>query len=333
MAHSEPHTHPLPEKPPHLPGPNGHAHAHEHSHHHHGHHHHHGATGNLQVAFFLNLGFTILEIFGGIFTNSVAILTDALHDLGDSLALGLAWYLEKYSEKGRDQKFNYGYARFSVLGAFINSIVLVVGSIFIMYETIPRLIAPEPTHAPGMVAIAVVGVLANGLAAFRLSRGHSLNERAVMLHLLEDVLGWVAILIGSVVMLFVDVPILDPILSLAIMAFILFNVFRNLRAILPIFLQGRPPSIDGKALEVDLCALERVCDVHDLHLWSLDGAYNIASLHLVLAEGTTLPEAEVVKRQARHVLQHFQIKHATIEIEAEGTNCAGHTSGNQLPQK
>jgi cobalt-zinc-cadmium efflux system protein len=251
----------------------------------------------------------------------VAILTDALHDLGDSLSLGLSWFLEKYSAKGRDKKFSYGYARFSVLGAFINSLILVVGSLLLLFETIPRLVEPEPTDAGGMILFSLVGIVANGAAVLRLRKGNTLNERVVMIHLMEDVLGWSAILLGSIVMLFVDVPILDPILSLAIMAFVLFNVFRSLRASFRIFLQATPQSVDMEEVEARLRKLDRVCDVHDLHLWTLDGEYNIASLHLVLSKGTTLEDAEVVKDQARHLMEDFHIEHATIEVEAEGADC------------
>lgn len=303
------------------PSPGGHNHGAS-GHHHHGHSHgHHGAVKNIKIAFFLNFGFTILEIFGGLYTNSVAILTDALHDLGDSLSLGLSWFLEKYSAKERDKSYSYGYARFSVLGAFINSSILVVGSVLIMFETIPRLMSPEETNAPGMVFFAVVGILANGAAVLRLKKGTTLNERVVAIHLLEDVLGWTAILIGSIVMLFVDVPILDPIMSLAILGFVLFNVFRSLRASLRIFLQGTPQTVNLPQVRTDLLQIEGVLDVHDLHLWTLDGEFNVASLHLTIPAGADLTFAQSIKKEARHILRHAHIEHATIEVEPEGADC------------
>jgi cobalt-zinc-cadmium efflux system protein len=326
MAHP-PHTgHHSHTGKPHTHGSHDHAHhdhshSHDHSHHHHHHGHHHGATKNLKVAFFLNIGFAILEIIGGLLTNSMAILSDALHDLGDSLSLGLAWYLEKVSSRDTDRAYSYGYARFSVLGAFINSVILIVGCIFILQNAIPRLLHPEPSDAKGMIVFALIGIAVNGAAVLRLRKGSTLNERVVAIHLLEDVLGWVAILIGSVVMLFAHVPILDPILSVAIMGWVLFNVFRNLGKTLRIFLQGTPKQLEKAAIETEIAALEGVEGIHDLHVWTLDGQYNVATLHVVVKIPMTLEETEAVKRRVRHALQHLGIEHATIEIEAEGIEC------------
>ncbi len=298
-----------------------HPQAQHHGHHHHGGGHHHGAVGNLKVAFFLNLGFTILEIFGGIFTNSMAILSDALHDFGDSIALGLAWYLEGVAGKESDRAYSYGYRRFSVLGAFINSVVLIVGAVFILRNTIPRLLHPEASDAKGMIVFALIGIAVNGAAVLRLQKGTTLNERVVALHLLEDVLGWVAILVGSIVMLFADVPILDPILSLGIMAYVLINVFRNLGKSFRIFLQGTPAQLVPAEIESKIRALEGVEDVHDLHLWTLDGEYNVATLHVVVAGPMGLEGTEVVKKRVRSRLKELEIKHATIEIEGVDTDC------------
>jgi cobalt-zinc-cadmium efflux system protein len=316
------------------------SHDHSHAHHHGLHHHHgqHGAIGNIKLAFFLNLGFAILEVFGGLFTNSMAILSDALHDFGDSLTLGMAWYLERVAAKQSDRAYSYGYARFSVLGAFITSVVLIVGAIFVMQNTIPRLMHPEESNAEGMLVFSLLGIAVNGIAALRLQKGKTLNERVVALHLLEDVLGWVAILIGSIVMLFADVPILDPILSVGIMVYVMFNVFRNLGTSFRIFLQGTPTQLSPDAIEQALTQLEGVASVHDLHLWTLDGQYNVATLHVVVSGPMDLTEMEVVKKRVRHSLQHAGIEHATIEIEAEGIDCelgdcADHTHLGKTPGK
>jgi cobalt-zinc-cadmium efflux system protein len=305
----------------HAHGHHSHAgHPHDHGGHHH-HHGHHGAIGNLKVAFFLNIGFAILEIIGGFLTNSMAILSDALHDLGDSLSLGLAWYLEKVSARDTDRSYSYGYARFSVLGAFINSVILIVGCIFILLNAIPRLIHPEASDAKGMIVFALIGIAVNGAAVLRLRKGSTLNERVVAIHLLEDVLGWVAILIGSIVMLFVDVPILDPILSVAIMVWVLVNVFRNLGKSLRIFLQGTPKQLETETIQAEIAALEGVEGIHDLHVWTLDGQYNVATLHVVVKGPMTMEETEAVKRRVRHQLLHLGIEHATIEIEDVGIEC------------
>ncbi|MDW3191079.1 MAG: cation diffusion facilitator family transporter [Cytophagales bacterium] len=287
----------------------------------HHHHHHHHETGNLKVAFFLNLGFTIIEIIGGLMTNSLAILSDALHDLGDSLSLGLSWYFQELSNKGSTRKFSYGFARFSILGAIINSIVLVVGSIFILIKAIPELWGPEPVNAQGMMLLSILGILVNGAAVLRLKNGDSMNERVVSLHLLEDVLGWTAVLIGSIVMIFVDALWIDPFLSILISAYILFNVYRNLKESLVIVLQGAPQDISIENIHKRLGEISEVCDVHDCHVWSMDGEYHILTVHLQIKEDYRLSELQPLKKQIQEKLAHESIDHVTVEFENEGEDC------------
>lgn len=287
----------------------------------HTHHHHDHSEGNIKVAFFLNLGFAIIEIIGGLWTNSVAILSDALHDLGDSLSLGVSWYFAKVAKRDRNQRFSYGYKRFSVLGAIINSIVLVTGSIFIIMEAVPRLINPVTPNTEGMIYLAIGGVVVNGAAAFRLSKGHSLNEKAVYMHLLEDILGWVAVLIGAVVMNFWDLPILDPFLSILIATFILFNVFKNLRESFRIILQGTPSDISVKKIHATIKDIPKVLDVHDCHSWSLDGQYHILSIHLVIEEDLSLSKLENIKNETKKRVSKLGINHTTIEFETKEENC------------
>ncbi|NNC82635.1 MAG: cation transporter [Flavobacteriales bacterium] len=289
--------------------------------HSHDHHKHFQDTTNIRAAFFLNLTFTLIEVAGGVWTNSVAILSDSLHDLGDTLSLGLAWYFQKLSNKGRDSRFSYGYVRFSVLGALINSFVLLVGSVFILYETIPRLLAPEETHVEGMMLLAVLGILFNGAAVLKLKKGTSQNERVVSLHLMEDVLGWTAILIGSIIMYFYDLPIIDPILSLLIAIYILSNVYKNLRGALMTFLQDVPEEIDIDQIRKLLMKHDTVVSVHDLHIWSMDGEHHVLTAHVVVPQDMAPVDVESLKKSLREVLHAEQIDHATLEFEPEGTDC------------
>ncbi len=290
----------------------GHSHGHNHSHNPD------NAGKNIRVAFFLNLGFSLVEIAGGLFTNSIAILSDALHDLGDSFSLALAWYFQKLSGKRGDAKFTYGYKRFSLLGALINSLVLLVGSGFVIYAAVGRLVAPQQANAKGMLLLAVFGIVVNGLAVLRLKKGHSLNERAVALHLLEDVLGWAAVLVASVVMMFFDVPVLDPLLSLAIACYILFNIYRNLRDALKVILQGTPQNIDPATVEALLQGTEGVRSVHDLHLWTMDGEYNIMTAHVVVDPQADIP---CLKKRLKDELKAAGIDHPTLEVERENEEC------------
>ncbi len=295
--------------------------AHEHHHNHDHAHHHHSDVKNISVAFFLNLSFTVVEIVGGFFTNSIAILSDAVHDLGDSLSLGLAWYFQKVAKKGSSKTYSYGYKRFSLLGAIINSIVLVVGSIFILSEAIPRVFHPQKTYAEGMFVLAIVGVLVNGAAVFRLKKGDSINEKVVSLHLLEDVLGWAAILVGSIIMHFFNVPVLDPLMSIGISIFVLTNVYKNVRQSLHIILQGIPDEFDINEISDWLKANIAVEDVHDLHIWSIDGNYNILSVHVVLKDNSSFEELAKIKTEIRDTLQQKGIQHVTIEFETKKETC------------
>ncbi|ARS34420.1 cation diffusion facilitator family transporter [Pontibacter actiniarum] len=296
--------------------------AHAHHNHQGGHgHHHHGASDNIKVAFFLNLAFTILEIFGGLWINSVAILSDALHDLGDSLSLGLAWYFEKLSKRGRNKKFTFGYKRFSLLGAVINSVVLLVGSFFILSEAVPRIWDPQEVNAPGMMGFAVLGIIANGAAVLRLQGGASLNERVVRLHLMEDVLGWVAVLIGGVILYFFDVPWIDPLLSVCITLYVLYNVVRNLRETMTILLQASPPHINTQDVEARLESIDDIRSVHDLHIWTLDGTYNVLSMHAVVKEELPMQQAKELKKRVRTAMSDMDIQHVTMELESPGEEC------------
>jgi cobalt-zinc-cadmium efflux system protein len=287
--------------------------AHNHNHHH--------ANGNIKVAFFLNLSFTIIEIVGGIYTNSLAILSDAVHDLGDSLSLGLSWYFENLSKKGRTRTFTYGYRRFSLLGAIINSIVLIVGSIFILCMAIPQLINPEETNAKGMFLLAILGILVNGAAVFKMRKGDSINEKVVSLHLLEDVFGWATVLIGSIIMIFTEAPFIDPLLSIGISIFVLYNVYKNLRKSLLVILQGIPDDVNIDDIREKLKGFKTITDIHDCHVWSMDGNYNILTIHFVLDQDYKLSEQAQLKEQIRKVLKSESINHITIEFENQEENC------------
>lgn len=288
-------------------------------HHHHGHEHHdHSDTKNLATAFFLNLIFTIIEIIGGLWTNSVAILADAIHDLGDSLSLGLAWYLQNVSKKDPSSSFTYGYRRFSLLGAILTALILIIGGLIVIYESVPRLIQMEETNAGGMIGLAILGILVNGLAVWRTRSGKSMNEQMVSWHLLEDVLGWVAVLIGALIMFFFDAPFIDPILSIGITLWVMYNVVHQLIKAVKIVLQAAPDDIDQVEIRTALLDLRGVDAVHHLHLWSLDGLKVIMSVHVQTSMRGDLTSLQSLKADIRARLHSFGIDHVTIEMEAEG---------------
>ncbi len=286
-----------------------------------GHTHSHDSNSGIKTAFFLNLIFTIFEIFGGIWTNSLAILSNALHDLGDSFSLGLSWYLEKYSRKEKDKLFSYGYQRFSLLAALVNTIILIGGSLFILSEAIPRLIRPEHSSVEGLLIFAVVGIVANSLAALRLKGGKTFVARVVIWHFVEDVLGWVAVLVIGVTLLFKDIHILDPILSILIASYVLYNVIKNLKRTLALFLQAVPENIDIKEVESRLLAIDNVKSVHHTHVWSLDGIHHVLTTHVVINGKATKEDVLQTKCAIKSLTEKLDFTHSTVEIEYEGELC------------
>lgn len=287
----------------------------------HNHSHDYDSTDNIKTAFLLNFIFTIVEIIGGLWTNSIAIFSDALHDLGDSLSLGLAWFLDNYSKKGPDQKFTFGYARFSLLGALINSVILVGGSIFILTRAIPRLFNPQTVKPKGMIVFALVGIIVNGIAAWKMRSGSSMNEKVVTWHLLEDVLGWAAVLVVSIILLYKKLPILDPILSIGITSYILYNILQRLKEVLDVFLQGTPEGISVEKLEKKIAKHTAVVSVHHTHVWSLDGEYIFLSTHLEVLDNCERDEIIKLKSNVKSLLKEENIDHITLEVEYRCEEC------------
>lgn len=279
------------------------------------------SSARIGWAFFLNVGFTIIEFIGGWLTNSTAIMADAVHDLGDSLSIGLAWLLNKVSDKHANDTYSYGYQRFSLLGALINGVVLVSGSIWVLSEALPRLSNPEMPDAQGMILLSIFGVAVNGFAAYKLSRGKSLNERVLNWHLLEDVLGWTAVLIVAIVLLFAEIPILDPILSIGFTLFILFNVTKNLTETIKIFLQATPDELTRTKVIKDLASLRYVNNVHHVHLWTLDGNNHVLTAHLVLDKSVDQSAQASIKNEIAILLAPHNLSHTTIELELPDEYC------------
>ena len=287
----------------------------------HDHHHAHTASNRIGWAFFLNVSFTIIELIGGVLTNSTAIMADAVHDLGDSLSIGLAWLLSKLSSKRADGVFTYGYHRFSLFGALINGFVLIAGSMWVLSEALPRLLQPELPDAVGMFWLAILGVAVNGYAAYKLSHGKTLNERVLNLHLLEDVLGWVAVLVVAVVLMFVDWPILDPLLSIAFTLFILVNVCRNVFSAVALLMQATPDKDLHQQVLAEFLAVDDVREAHHVHIWSLDGEHHVLTAHLQL-EGLLEPGQQLaVKAELSRRLESYDFLHTTIEFEFPEEAC------------
>lgn len=271
---------------------------------------------NILIAFLLNLAFSIFEFFGGIFTNSIAILSDSIHDIGDAASIGIAYLLEKKSKKQPDKTYTYGYLRYSVIGSIISTLILLVGSILVVLNAINRIINPVDIDYNGMIIFAVIGVIVNFLAAYFTRHGDTLNQRAVNLHMLEDVLGWAVVLIGAIVMRFTDFKLIDPILSIAVAIYIFIHAFSHLKEALDLFLEKIPENISVDEIKAHLTEIDGVLDVHHIHIWSIDGNQNYATMHVV-----TNSEHTAIKKAVKEELREHGIVHATLELESENERC------------
>ena len=268
---------------------------------------------NILIAFLLNLSFSIFEFVGGLFTNSVAILSDSIHDMGDALSIGISFFLEKKSKKKPDNNYTYGYIRYSVLGGLITTVILLVGSILVIYNAIGRIINPVEVNYKGMIIFAIFGFIMNFLAAYLTREGDSINQKSVNLHMLEDVLGWAIVLVGAIIMNFTDIRIIDPIMSIAVSSFILINTLKNLKQILDLFLEKTPQDINIEELKEHLQKIEGVDDIHHIHVWSIDGYNNYATMHIV----TKSNNIKKIKEEIREELEEHGICHSILETEEE----------------
>ena len=243
----------------------------------------------------------------------MAIISDSVHDMGDAMSIGISYFLEKKSKKKPDEKHTYGYIRYSVLGSTITTVILLVGSILVIYNSILRIINPVEINYDGMIIFAIIGVIINFAAAYFTREGDSLNQKSVNLHMLEDVLGWVVVLIGAILMRIFDITYIDPILSICVAIFILVNAYKNFKSILDVFLEKTPNSIDISELKEHL---NEIIDVHHIHVWSMDGFTHFATMHVTAKEN-----CKEVKDKIREELKEHGIGHVTIELESEDENC------------
>lgn len=272
---------------------------------------------NILIAFILNLAFSVFEFIGGILTGSTAIASDAVHDAGDAASIGVSYFLEKKSKRQPDEKYTYGYAGYSAAGSFITTLVLLAGAFIMIYNAAGKIISPTEIDYDGMIIFAVFGACVNFAAALFTREGGSLNQRAVNLHMLEDVLGWICVLAGAVVMHFTDFALLDPIMSIGVSAFIIINAVKNLKETACIFLEKAPRGIDVAEIREHIGALSGVLDVHHVHIWSIDGQRHCATMHIVV-DG----EPSAIKENIRRELNKHGIFHVTIETEADTEACA-----------
>lgn len=282
----------------------------------HNHSHQHNDQQNILLAFFLNAFFSIIELIGGYLTNSIAIMSDALHDFGDSLSLLFSYFAEKYSHKEADHNFTFGYRRFSLLGALVNGVILLVGSTYIIYEAVGRIQSPEIVKPEGMVWLALLGIIVNAVAAWRLSKNSGVNIKMIKLHLLEDLFGWIAVLIVSVILLFKPWYFLDSLLSIIVSIVILRSVYKNLKKIIMIFLQHFPSDLQIQEIIKKIEGFNLVQDVHEVKGWSLDNEKHYIRFHVRVPAETLIKEIDGLKLEIKKLLMSYDISYSTIEFES-----------------
>ena len=271
---------------------------------------------NILIAFILNFCFSIFELIGGLLTNSVAIISDSIHDIGDAFSIGISYFLERKSERGPDSKYTYGYTRYSVLGALITIIILIISSFIMMVSSIIRIFNPVNINYNGMIVVAIFGVIINFLAVYFTNNGKSINEKAVNLHMIEDVLGWLVVLIGALVMKITNVSIIDSIMSILVSLFILITALKNLGDILCLFLEKVPVGISVDEIKEKMFEVDNVIDIHHIHVWSIDGYNNYATLHVVVKK-----DSKKIKSQIKEILHSYNINHVTIQFEDKKEIC------------
>ncbi|SDG16780.1 cobalt-zinc-cadmium efflux system protein [Methanolobus vulcani] len=272
---------------------------------------------NVGFAASLNILFTLIELVGGILTNSLALMADALHDFGDSIALIVAWFAEKQAKKPATNRMTFGYRRLSLLSAIFVTIVLIAGSLFILSQAVPRLMKPEAVNAEGMILVAMIGITINVLGYLKLKKGISQNEKILSWHLMEDILGWIALLTGSVIIRLWDMPIVDPLMTIGFTLFVLWGVTKNAKESFNLLLQGVPEQIDVDAVKESILFIEGVKAVHDIHIWSLEGETNILTAHVVVKD-KYLQKPDEIRLSIKNKVKEYHVYHSTLELESEG---------------
>ena len=282
----------------------------------------------------INFFFSIFELVGGLFTGSAAILSDAVHDMGDAISLGFSIYFSKKAHHGPDKKYTYGYSRFSILGVFVTTVILIVGAVFMIYLSVLRILEPTSIDLYTMLILSVIGLVINMFATFRTENGRfnvikAIEQKSVNGILFEDVVGWIIVLIGTVVMIGTGWVWLDPVMSILISVYLISTSFTSFKKVLELFLEKVPAGESVDVVKYQVLAIPHVKGVHSIHLWSMDGEKLCATMHVVVdgkvVDGVLIENSVDnpmnIKKEIRKQLRTTGVKEVTIEIESEGESC------------
>lgn len=290
--------------------------------HHHNHDHHHSSNQKaLFWAFLLIATFMVVEVVGGLWTNSLALLSDAGHMLGDAAALGLSFLAVRFGAKKATPNRTFGYRRFEILAAFINGLTLLVISIYILFEAYQRFFSPPKILSGGMLLVAVIGLVVNILAAWILMRGEkdNLNVKSALLHVFGDLLGSVGAISAALLILFFDWAWADPVASILVAVLILISGYRVTRDAIHILMEGSPEQIDVRAMQAEIAEVEGVKEVHDLHVWSISSSEHAVTCHVLIGEATD--DQDVLRLVTERIRKYGSFERSTVQIEREHQGC------------
>jgi len=286
------------------------AHVHTHAHD--------GSRRRLLLSIGLNLLISVAEIVGGLLSGSLALLSDAVHNLNDTASLGVSYVAHRLTRRQPNARKTFGYRRAEIVGAFVNLVTLVVIALFLVKEAIDRLLAPQPIDAPVMLTVATIGLLANVLTAALLHQdAHaSLNIRSAFLHIVSDAVSSVAVILGGIAILLRGAYWVDPVITIGIAVYIAFLSLKLLRQTTHILMEGTPENLDPRHIAADLRQMAHVRDVHHVHIWQLDEHHLAFEAHVVVDEAD-LPRMEQIKRALKQRLrEQYGIGHVTLEFES-----------------
>ena len=276
-------------------------------------------TKRLALSLGLTAAFVVVEIIAGIFGNSLALLTDAAHNFTDVIALGLSWYAVKLATQPAHAGKTFGYHRAGILVALINSTTLILIALGIFYEAYHRFLSPPEVNSAILIGVGTLAFLINAGTAWLVKSGseHDLNLRSTFLHLMGDVLSTIGAVIAGIIIAFTNWNWLDPLVSVMIGAFILWNAWGILRQATNILLENAPESFDINSMVNDLLKVEGVRNVHDLHVWSINENLRALSAH-ILTDDVLVSAGLPIQRNLNEILAHkYNIRHATLQLECE----------------
>lgn len=274
---------------------------------------------SLILSIILNLTFAIGELIAGLFANSLTLISGSLHDLSDSFALTLSYFGLRMALLSPNRRRTFGYKKIRILTAFLNAFVLAVLTVIILRAAILRIIHPEHVRSSVLWAVAIIGIIVNGTAVFQLYRDRvSLSIRTAMLHLLDDFLSWIAILVGGLIIQFTKWYVIDPILSIGVSAFVIYGAYKILRESASILIDSTPKDISFEAVRKFILGFDKkVVDLHDLHIWTIGEGERALMAHIVVGDNIISSYYQLLQDLECALIQNFQITHVTLELECD----------------